>query len=284
MKRSLRPGLWVAVGALSVLAAGAADAQVVTFKVCLDGSQEVPPVMTAGTGMATVVLNKSTRVVTVCGTYSDLGSNQTLAHIHQAGAGAVGLPIVTLNGTGGQAGTFTGGGTLSQGQVDAMLSCGTYLNVHSQGFGNGEVRGQITDIPNVDCPAELGTDPVLQDCAGDLNQGPVIGDATDNFQVSLDCSGATANGLYVVLIHLGKLPVPANTNFGDVWVSGPKLPLPCAGLHNQLAVKCPAFGGFIIPMNFQFAGRSFTVQGFCASQPVGRLSNALVQTIRACKM
>jgi Ca2+-binding RTX toxin-like protein len=116
-----------------------------SFTASLDGAQEVPPVDTTGTGRGTVVLNAARDQITVRLSFSGLGGNNTLTHIHgPAAPGANAAPIFDLgntNATSGTLGPFTFAVTPQQA---AELEAGLwYFNVHSTTDQNGEIRGQI---------------------------------------------------------------------------------------------------------------------------------------------
>ena len=126
-----------------VLLAGSAHSQTLTYNVCLDGGQEAPPVVTTGSGSATVTLDTSSGVITVAGSYQNLLGTQTSGHLHKGAIGVGGMIQVVLAGTGGTTGTFSGTATLSAGQVSDVTSGLFYVNIHTSLFGFGEVRGQI---------------------------------------------------------------------------------------------------------------------------------------------
>src|SRR5262245_22817683 len=79
-----------------LMLASPARAQTLTASVHMDGSQETPPVVTGATADATVTLDTSTGTVSVSGSYTGFGSNQTLAHVHQGVFGVAGGIQVTL--------------------------------------------------------------------------------------------------------------------------------------------------------------------------------------------
>lgn len=133
---------------LALLLAKATQAQIVSATVTLDGAQEVPPVVTNGTATAIVTANIATRTVTVSGSYSGLSSAQTQAHIHKGASGVVGGILVTLTGTGGTSGTFSGSGILTAPQFNDLLANGLYLNIHTTSHSGGELRGQAIN-PNL---------------------------------------------------------------------------------------------------------------------------------------
>lgn len=276
----MRFSLGLLAAGVAGLAAAGAHAQTVTFRVCLDGGQVVPPTGSAGTGSASVVLDTATGSVSITGTYSGLGSNRTGVHVHgDAGVGANAGTILTLSGTGGTTGTFGGSSVLSPAQVQSMLNGRNYIDVHSSGFSAGEIRGQVVQLMNEDCPAELPTDPVLADTGGDPDFGPKVGDASEPFNMSLDCSNAGVPGVYSIVIKSGKRSTPVATGAGSLWGSGPTF-LRCGGVHFRNTVRCFA-NDVVLPANLSLVGVSYSVQGYCSDpgNGPGRLSNAIVQVV-----
>jgi hypothetical protein len=141
----------------------ASVSKIVNFSATMNGAAESPPVTTSGTGSFTATLDTSTNVFTYNVTYSGLGSNVTLGHIHGpcsscTTAGAI-LNFGTLAGgtfvTGALSGTATGTVTLNASTAitatvngdslrKLLLSNQTYVNIHTATNGGGEIRGQIT--------------------------------------------------------------------------------------------------------------------------------------------
>ncbi len=136
-----------AVGLLSLASPASADTH--TYLVNLSGAEEVPPVVTAGTGQCVVQLNDVSGAVTLNGTFSGLTSNATAAHIHgPAPVGTNAGILITLTETGGTSGNVFGSGTLSAGNVTNLLNGLMYVNIHTTNNGGGEIRGQITqEVP-----------------------------------------------------------------------------------------------------------------------------------------
>ena len=146
-----------------VLFAPAAHAQTENFSARLDGSREVPPVNTAGTG--TFEMTNQDGDITFSLTFSGLSSTLTAAHMHFAPSKVAGGVMIFLCGGGGQPdcppitdGTITGTitsanvtGPITQGinagdldsALGAVRSGLSYVNVHTTNFGSGEVRGQV---------------------------------------------------------------------------------------------------------------------------------------------
>lgn len=110
----------------------------VTFQVTLTGNQEVPPVTTSAIGSATITFVPSTGTVIYDVTVT--GLTGLAAHIHQAPAGVIGDVIVPFQGGPTH---WSGQATLTRGQAAALLSGGTYVNVHTQANPGGEIRAQI---------------------------------------------------------------------------------------------------------------------------------------------
>lgn len=154
--KATRP--WTIVLAVVVAVAWAAPihAEVHEFKLALQQSEEVPPCGAAtGSGFAVVTLDDATGAVTVVGSYFGLSSNASASHIHgPAAIGGTASPIgtVSLSVTGGTAGTISGGGTMTSGQITDMLAGMQYVNLHTTSCGPGEIRGQIIDA-NTTVPA-----------------------------------------------------------------------------------------------------------------------------------
>lgn len=124
-----------------------------TYDFDLSGCQEVPRVSTTGTGNASVTVDTLNNTVTVEGSFSDLTSPATAAHIHgPAKQGQNAGVILTLELSGDTSGFITGNGTLTPAEIDDVLNGLTYVNVHSDTYPGGEIRGQI-----------------VNDCAGDFN-------------------------------------------------------------------------------------------------------------------
>jgi hypothetical protein len=165
--------LIAALGMLIGMSA-AVDAQV--FTGVLDGTQESPVVATAGIGGGSASFDPLANMLTVDVTFSGLTGNTTNSHIHccfsdppsrNAGVAVgfvpTGFPLGVTSGS--YSNTFDlldssiytatflndfGGGTAA-GARDALLAGMTngtaYFNVHTSSFGGGEIRGDITPVP-----------------------------------------------------------------------------------------------------------------------------------------
>jgi hypothetical protein len=79
---SIRSCLLALGAAALILPAPAAHANPMTFFANLSGANENPPNASQGTGLATIVLDPVAQTLQVNATFSGLGSNDTMAHIH----------------------------------------------------------------------------------------------------------------------------------------------------------------------------------------------------------
>lgn len=110
----------------------------------LNGANERPaPVVTGGTGSGTLTRIGNQLLFNI--TYSGLSSSATMAHIHgpvdTAGFAGVLLPLPTPSGT---SGTISGSLPLDNATLSAIVDGLSYVNIHTQNNGGGEIRGQIT--------------------------------------------------------------------------------------------------------------------------------------------
>jgi hypothetical protein len=173
-----------------MLSAPAATADPITFIANLSAANEVqtPPVVSPGTGLATIVLDPVAQTLQVNATFSDLTSNTNAAHIHccapvgaNAGVattipafpavdGFLGFPLGVTSGM-FSSGVYDltqpliynpafinmqAGSTAAERLMNAetALIAGiqngmTYFNIHTTNFPMGEIRGQLVPGPIV---------------------------------------------------------------------------------------------------------------------------------------
>jgi hypothetical protein len=155
-----------------------AQAIPITYKVVLSGENEIPIVNSAGTGLATIVYDSATNLLSLDISFSGLTGLTTASHIHccavQPGNAGVatttptfaGFPLNVTSGTYANTldltlassynpafVTASGGISAAQALLVAGLAEGkTYLNIHSTFAPGGEIRGNITAVPE---PATL---------------------------------------------------------------------------------------------------------------------------------
>jgi len=154
----------------------------ITFVGSLTGANEVPPVPSPGTGLATVVLDSTAQTLQVNATFSGLTSITSAAHIHccaplgtNAGVATTvpafpGFPLGVTQGTYlsplfsltdpliYNPAFVTAQGGLPQ--AEAALIAGiendqTYFNIHTMANPGGEIRGQLEPLGAVPEPTTL---------------------------------------------------------------------------------------------------------------------------------
>lgn len=114
----------------------------------LSGSAEESGIISEGSGSIAAELDGN--MLTVTGSYQGLGSNFTASHLHVGLPGRSGGVSVGLNETpdtqNPSAGVYEAENNtfeLSQDQIDLLMNRQLYINVHSQGYPGGEIRGQL---------------------------------------------------------------------------------------------------------------------------------------------
>jgi len=128
------------------------------FKAKLSGKEEVPAAETKATGEADFKLSKDGKEITYTLKVKDI-ENAKAAHIHAGKVGEEGAPVVGLFGGPKKEGKFSGvlaKGTITDKNlvgplagktigdlVEMIKGGGAYVNVHTDKFPNGEVRGQV---------------------------------------------------------------------------------------------------------------------------------------------
>ncbi len=119
------------------------------FTAFLSGANEVPPVFTAATGSVDATLDGNT--LTLSGSFEGLSTpiepvGGTGVHIHTGFTGENGGVEVSLDPeltNGNTAGTFDESVTLSAEQIEMLQNRGLYINIHSEAYPAGELRGQL---------------------------------------------------------------------------------------------------------------------------------------------
>src|SRR5216683_4001439 len=175
----------LAIATALMLPVPAAYAIPITFVGSLTGANEVPPVPSPGTGLATVVLDSTAQTLQVNVTFSGLTSNDNAAHIHccaplgtNAGVATTvpafpGFPLGVTSGSYSSvvfdltqptiynpAFVTLEGGTipLAEAALIAGIQNGqTYLNIHTMINPGGEIRGQLEPVPEPTTLLLLGT-------------------------------------------------------------------------------------------------------------------------------
>ena len=110
------------------------------ISVKLSPAEEVPPTSSQGSGSGSIRVADDG---SLSGSVSTTGVQGTMAHIHQGAKGANGPVIVPLTKS-GDTYTVPAGAKLNESQMSAFKAGNLYVNVHSDKYKGGEVRGQLT--------------------------------------------------------------------------------------------------------------------------------------------
>jgi len=118
-----------------------AQAEKITLKADLKGSNEVPPNASPASGKAEATLDTQTRELSWKITYADLTGPAMGAHFHgpsEAGKNAgIALPFKTVQSP------IEGTATLTENQMTDLLAGKWYANIHTGANPGGELRGQM---------------------------------------------------------------------------------------------------------------------------------------------
>ncbi|WP_111641668.1 CHRD domain-containing protein [Marinimicrobium alkaliphilum] len=118
------------------------DPELQSYDVLLEGKQEVPKVSTDQSATAAVTVNRTDMMVMAAMNLSDVvGVNA--AHIHAGDVGTNGPVVFGFSDSGDNGIWVIEGEALTEVQHDALLAGGWYINVHTESFPDGELRGQI---------------------------------------------------------------------------------------------------------------------------------------------
>jgi len=115
------------------------DENTVTFKATINGASEVPAVASEATGTATLTFNTDTKMFDIVVTYS--GVTAIASHIHEGDVGVSGGVVFGFT-------TITSpinytSAALDADQEAALFENMYYVNIHSDAYKAGEIRGQL---------------------------------------------------------------------------------------------------------------------------------------------
>jgi hypothetical protein len=120
---------------------GSALAEETKFMAMLTGAEETPPNDSAGTGTANITWNSDTKELRWSIEFSGLSGPATAAHFHgpaDPGVKAgVGVPITGLESP------SEGSAALTDEQASQLAAGKWYVNIHTEKFPDGEIRGQV---------------------------------------------------------------------------------------------------------------------------------------------
>ena len=146
----MKPALPLLVG-LSLLAGGCMTypsdkaGSTVSLKASLDGKHEAPPVDTAAGAYVDATYSKETRILKWRLAVSGLSTPMTRAYFHGPDMLDRDAPLVEIN-TPFNGNTQSGGATLSEAQAADLLAGRWYLEIQTEKYPAGEIRGQVVKV------------------------------------------------------------------------------------------------------------------------------------------
>jgi hypothetical protein len=163
MKKLL--GICAAALALMLVLAPNASAQTVTLTANLQGGEETPAIINTGAvGTAEVTVDVPNREVAVTLKVFNIPTPTTAGHIHIGSKGTPGPTVLNFpSSLPGRTGDFTmvfrlgdtpgvfnvrsaiGINTIDD-AIQAIVGGNSYVNIHTQQFPGGEIRGQLTVV------------------------------------------------------------------------------------------------------------------------------------------
>ena len=130
LSTALAAGLFVATPAF---------AEVLDYKVMLDGASVSPAADTKATGTADVKIDTDAKTITWTITDKDLTGPPTMAHFHgPAAKGANAKPEIDISKS-----IDGGSAPITDAQIADVKAGKLYLNIHTAKFPDGEIRGQL---------------------------------------------------------------------------------------------------------------------------------------------
>ena len=137
-----------AIAGLVAFSSTAVLADVIKYKVTLDGASETPPNDSKAKGTGEVSYDTATKTLTWTFTYDGLTGPAKAAHFHgPAGPGEKAPPVVPLS---GELASPIKGSVVFNEQQDQAIAGGKwdkwYFNIHTEKYPDGEIRGQVEKV------------------------------------------------------------------------------------------------------------------------------------------
>lgn len=119
-------------------------ASIVSLTAVLDSSQEVPPSVSPGSGSATMSFDTVSNLFSWDIAFADLTGPAVAAHFHgPAPPGANAGVQVDIGAISGLTSPMIGSTTITDAQESDLLAGLWYINIHTENFPPGEIRGQV---------------------------------------------------------------------------------------------------------------------------------------------
>jgi CHRD domain len=143
MKRLI--GLTIAGLAVAVIAATSIPArtELLSYKIELKGSSEVPPNPSKATANVSLTYDTGEKKLTWKGSYSGLTGPVTVAHFHGPAGMGKNAAIALAMASGNLPASFEGSANLTDEQAADLAAGRWYLDLHTAAYPAGEIRGQV---------------------------------------------------------------------------------------------------------------------------------------------
>ncbi|MEM1057404.1 MAG: CHRD domain-containing protein [Bacteroidota bacterium] len=214
---------------LALVLSPLASAQIL-FRADLTGAQEVPPVTTTASGLATAVLDGSTLILR--GSFEGLESDYNPSigsHLHLAPAGQNGPVVFVLDPAlteDRRGGTWFGPenrfANITPDQAQALRDGTLYVNVHTIDNPSGELRGQLTPTITLN---EVRSDQPSTDVDEYVELAGPAGASLNGYSFVVIGDGSAGIGVIEEIIDLSGQTIPDDGYFlfGELTLATPDL-------------------------------------------------------------
>jgi uncharacterized repeat protein (TIGR01451 family) len=177
------------------------------FTATLTGAQETPPNSSTATGTATLLLSPDEKTARVSLNFAGLSTAQNGAHIHGPAAAGVSAPILFPLPSGNLSDVVI---ALTSTDVQDLKNGLLYINVHSNSFPNGEIRGQFGPAGNANTFQFNSTTVNVAERAGTATVTVTrLGNSTSSASVNYATSNGTATAPSDYIASAGTLTFAA---------------------------------------------------------------------------
>ena len=138
--------------ALLLANANGAAAETLHFATVLSGKNEKVPNNVAATGTANVTLDTTTKLVNYRILFSELSGPTKMVHIHGLRPPSGGAPEVIMMRMDHPVSPVTGAVLFTDAQIAQLRHGDLYVNVHSDKYPDGEIRGWLVPASDQNVP------------------------------------------------------------------------------------------------------------------------------------
>jgi hypothetical protein len=153
MRRHIRTWAMILTVLGSLSFAAASNSAVLVYQATIDGSQETPPTNSPAVGYGEFTIDTDANSIHYAVTFNpdSLLAPETAAHIHCCAPPGTAAPVMIPLPLGSPK---IGDGTYDEANEGSILAGLSYVNIHTEQYPGGEIRGQIVPVP---IPAEKHT-------------------------------------------------------------------------------------------------------------------------------